>query len=247
MSTNIEILDSLQNTILIHELFEKTKNAGMVWSQTSPTSYLAVNIESSICNEPERPDAYWEAILTRQIFGESESITLDVLRNKTAKLSVRSTENSELVDLFKAVERTIVDPKKNTREAIQFYQEVPTAQDLMFGPPFVLMPSMDLTPSGQLMGMDDVRSSWNRVPARGSLYEKVRQSALSAKGNTHYIYTPSNEATVSFGFDPLAGIRAVEVWEIDGASVGEKHRRTGRLGFVSESWRARENVLEVDF
>jgi hypothetical protein len=113
----------------------------MVWSQNTPTSYIAVNIETSVCNDPHRPDAYWEAVLTRQIFGETESITLDVLRNKTLRTSIRSAENAEVLLLFKAVERTIIDPKKPTREAIQFYQKVPTAHDLMFGPPFTLMPS----------------------------------------------------------------------------------------------------------
>jgi hypothetical protein len=53
------------------------------------------------------------------------------------------------------------------------------------------------------MGLDDMRTSWNRVPAQGSLFEKVRQPAQTAKGNTHYIYTGDKEASISFGFDAL--------------------------------------------
>jgi hypothetical protein len=202
MATNISTLDSLQNKILLGELFEKTKNAGIVWTQITPTAYRALNIENSACDDPFIPDQTWEAILTRSITSGNESYTLDILRNSTLRVSLKSSENEELIDLYTIAERTVIDKTRAMRETIKYYQNLPTVHDVMFGPPFTLLPAADFH-NGTQLGINSGLPTWNRVPANGYIYDKIRHPTTTASKNPRYIYTADASASIEFMFDKL--------------------------------------------
>lgn len=192
MTTNEETLELIQNQIVVGEIIEKTTGQGLVWNQVSKTQYNASEIEFPPCVSPLRPAATWEFNLSKTIIGGSYRFTLDIFRNLTLVMSLDSDLAENLVDLYSTVEELNLLSSNRFNQALSFVQKLETVLNRVSGPPFVLRPNADLTTS----------TTWNRVPAAGTWFDKIRQPVDNHDGDATYIYDLSN-SNIEFGFNPL--------------------------------------------
>lgn len=190
MTTNKDILKSIQGQIFVGEIIEKTKGEGLVWNKIGSTQYSSYEYEFSNCTSPTKPAATWEFHLSKTVISSAYNFTLDVFRNRTRIINVDSNLAINLVDLYATVEKLILNPRKKINKVLKFLQQVETVQNQVSGPPFILRPNADLI------------TTWNRVPAAGTWFDKIRQSVDYHDGDATYIYDLSN-SDAEFGFNPL--------------------------------------------
>ncbi len=190
MATNKDILKSIQGQIFVGEIIEKTKGEGLVWNKVGSTQYSSYEYEFSACNSPTKPAATWEFHLSKTVIGSNYNFTLDVFRNKTRIVNVDANIAINLIDLYATVEKIILNPRKKINKVLKFLHQVETVYNQVTGPPFTLRPNADLL------------TTWNRVPATGTWFDKIRQSVENHDGDATYIYDLSN-SDAEFGFNPL--------------------------------------------
>ena len=133
-----------------------------------------------------------------------------MFRNKTRIVNIDSNVAVNLIDLYATVEKLILKPRKKINKVLKFLQQVETIRDEVTGPPFALRPNSDLL------------TTWNRVPAAGTWFDKIRQPVTNHDGDSTYIYDLSN-SDAEFGFNPLPDWAGNSFGEIELRIVVKNH------------------------
>ncbi len=124
MSTNQEILLSIQNSILLGEIQNKTELLELQWEKVGPVLYSTTTEQLSPCEEPETDTVTWNLYISKSSFGEQYNYVLDILRNQTSFLTLNSIYLPELSDLFLIIENIEIEPRANLTQATQAIQDV---------------------------------------------------------------------------------------------------------------------------
>lgn len=118
-------LQDLYNEALVRELLEKTKRAGVTWSQLGGTQFHSTEIDEG------PPSVTWDFYITKtQVGNVSFKYSLDVKKNQAAHVTIAdgplpyTSRDSAVKDLYDVVELIVLQLDAKIKETVRFVQNL---------------------------------------------------------------------------------------------------------------------------